>query len=237
MRKEVADLADRLGLDEDTAFPAWYAKIAFRLDDEDALDVVSYGGGNDRGVDLLHTDDEWETIVIGQSRYYKKSTRAPKPQDITYLFNTLDEIEDPQELRDAGRADLADAAEELQDARARGFAIKLVLSTRARRTKTSTASSGTSTGSTSATTSAPISFRSTSLSSPTRSTRVRSAGFPQLNSRSRTTRRSSSRTARRLGARSSRRSRGPRCERSTRTTGTDCSSRTSDSSSGPERAA
>ncbi len=57
MRKEVADLADRLGLDEDTAFPAWYAKIAFRLDDEDALDVVSYGGGNDRGVDLLHSAD------------------------------------------------------------------------------------------------------------------------------------------------------------------------------------
>lgn len=126
MRKEVGDLARRLNLDEDTAFPAWYAKIAFGLDDEDALEAVSYGGGNDRGIDLIYADDEWETIVIGQSRYYKRTTKAPRPQDIAYLFNTLTELDDPQELRDAGRHDLADAAEELRDARARGFAVKLV---------------------------------------------------------------------------------------------------------------
>ncbi len=126
LRREVAELADKLDLDEDTAFAAWYAKVAFRLDDEDALEAISYGGGNDRGIDLLHTDDDWETIVIGQSRYYKSSSKAPKVADLTLLFNTLEELEDPQELRDAGRADLADAAEELVDARGRGFAIKLI---------------------------------------------------------------------------------------------------------------
>lgn len=90
------------------------------------MEAASYGGGNDRGIDLLHVDEEWETIVIGQARYYKSTRKIPKPADLTLLFNTLDELDDPQELRDAGRADLADAAEELLDARARGFAVKLV---------------------------------------------------------------------------------------------------------------
>lgn len=126
LRREVHELGDRLGLDEDTAFAAWYAKIAFHLDDEEALDAISYGGGNDRGIDIFHTDEDWETVVVGQSRYYKRASRAPKAADLALLFNTLEELEDPQELRDAGRTDLAIAAEDFADARARDFAVKLI---------------------------------------------------------------------------------------------------------------
>src|SRR5256885_3072162 len=92
MRKEVSEVAERLRLDEDIAFAAWYSIITFDLDDEDAVEAVSYGGGNDRGIDILHVSDEFELVVIGQARYYKSSTKSPKGSDLTYLFNTLDEL-------------------------------------------------------------------------------------------------------------------------------------------------
>jgi hypothetical protein len=77
MRAQVADLAERLGIDEDTAFVVWYASEAFRLDDDEAQEVISYGGGNDRGIDLFYVDDEGERIIIGQSKYLKNSARHP----------------------------------------------------------------------------------------------------------------------------------------------------------------
>jgi AIPR protein len=127
MRSAVAALARRLNVDEDKAFTIWYATMALHLGDDEAIEATSYDGGNDRGIDLFHVDDEWDRVVIGQSRYYKSSTKSPRPADVTYLFNTIEELQDPQELRDAGRPDLADAAEDLLDARLRGFTVVLQL--------------------------------------------------------------------------------------------------------------
>jgi hypothetical protein len=127
MREEVADLGQRLGIDEDHAFTAWYAKVALRLDDAEALEAMSYDGGNDRGIDFFLVDDERERIIVGQSKYFKKSDRNPKPAELTHLFNTAEELTDPQELRDAGRDDLADAGEDYLEARLKGWAGNLHL--------------------------------------------------------------------------------------------------------------
>ncbi len=113
MRAAISALAKRLTLDEPRAFIVWYAIEAFRLDDDEALEAVSYGGGNDRGIDLFFIDDEAERIVIGQAKYQKDVARHPKPAELTLLLNTINELAEPQELRDAGRSDLADAADDI----------------------------------------------------------------------------------------------------------------------------
>ena len=105
----------------------WYAMEAFRLDQDEAEEVVSYDGGNDRGIDLLFRDDERERIVIGQSKYLKNPAKHPKVGELALLLDTVDELTDPQQLRDDGRGDLAEAAEELLEARRDGYDVQLQL--------------------------------------------------------------------------------------------------------------
>lgn len=125
LRTEVTALALRLDIREDKAFIVWYATEAFRLDEDEAVEAISYGGGNDRGVDFFLVDDENERVVIGQSKYIQNSNRHPKPAELTLLLNTITELSDPQELRDAGRADLADAADDFHSARNNGYDVQL----------------------------------------------------------------------------------------------------------------
>lgn len=127
IRKRVSELAKDIGIVEPQAFMIWYAMEAFRLDQDEAEEVISYDGGNDRGIDLLWRDDERERIVIGQSKYIKDSSKHPKVAELALLLDTIDELADPQQLRDDGRADLADAAEEFVEARRDGYDIQLQL--------------------------------------------------------------------------------------------------------------
>lgn len=121
---EVEDLADRYSLDVGRAFVVWYAVKAFRLDENESLDAL-VDGGNDRGVDLLYVDDEAERVVVVQGKFLKNESRTARPADLALLLNTPNELSEPQELRNAGRADLADAAEDLLEARSRGFGLQL----------------------------------------------------------------------------------------------------------------
>jgi hypothetical protein len=125
MRRDIADLAATEGLSEDRAFSVWYCQVALHQDRAEALDASRYDGGNDRGVDLFWVDDEQQRIVIGSSKYYKKSSKAPTPAEVALLLNTIDALSDAQELRDIGRHDLAEAADDLQAARDQGYAVRL----------------------------------------------------------------------------------------------------------------
>jgi hypothetical protein len=125
LRREVREIAERLDISESRAFAVWYGKIALRLDEQEALEAASYDGGNDRGADFFFVDDEWERVIVLQWKYYASSSKTPKAGDLTQLFNVPDELSDPQDLRDDGREDLAEAAQALEEARARGHAIDL----------------------------------------------------------------------------------------------------------------
>jgi hypothetical protein len=125
MRSEVATIAKKLKITEERAFIWWYVSEAFRVDDVEASEAMSYDGGNDRGLDFFLVDDESERVVIGQSKYLKNSARHPKPADLTLLLNTINELEDVQGLRDAGRDDLAEAAEDLRKAVIEGYSVQL----------------------------------------------------------------------------------------------------------------
>ncbi len=96
-----------------------------RLTEQEALEAVSYDGGNDRGIDFFLVDDEWERVVVAQFKNLKNPEKAPKPADMALLLDTLDELAEPQELLDAGRADLAEAASALAEARTNGYSVQL----------------------------------------------------------------------------------------------------------------
>jgi hypothetical protein len=124
---EIADLAARLGVDVDRAFAVWYGMVALRLEEQEAVDAASYDGGNDRGIDVFLVDDELERVIIAQTKNVKSANKAPKPGDLSLLMDAPDELADAQELRDAGRPDLAEAAESLKDAQERGYTAELQL--------------------------------------------------------------------------------------------------------------
>jgi hypothetical protein len=125
LRNDVADTARRLEISESRAFAVWYGKVALRLDEQEALEAASYDGGNDRGADFFFVDDEWERVIVAQWKYYASSKKTPKAGDLTQLFNLPSELSDPQDLRDDGRDDLAEAAEALDEARSRGYELDL----------------------------------------------------------------------------------------------------------------
>jgi hypothetical protein len=125
MRAAVTALADRLSITETRAFAVWYGTTALRLDEQEALEATSFDGGNDRGTDFFYVDDEADRVIIAQWKYFQSSSKTPKAGDLTQLFNVPDELADPQELRDEGRSDLAEAAEALAEARAKGYEIDL----------------------------------------------------------------------------------------------------------------
>ena len=125
MREQVKELADRLQLAESRAFMVWYGVHALQLEEIEAVEASSYDGGNDRGIDFFLVDDSPERVLIAQSKYLKRSDKHPKPEELALLLRVLDELEDPQGLRDAGRDDLAEAADDLADAVARGYSVEL----------------------------------------------------------------------------------------------------------------
>jgi hypothetical protein len=125
LRSEVAEIAERLGIGKSKAFAVWYAKIVLRLDEQEALEAASYDGGNDRSTDFFFVDDEWERVIIIQWKYFASSSKTPAAGDLTQLFNVVNELADPQDLREDGRDDLAEAAQALSDARSRGYAVDL----------------------------------------------------------------------------------------------------------------
>lgn len=125
LRKDVAEIAKRLEISESRAFAVWYGKVALRLEEQEALEAASYDGGNDRGADFFFVDDEWDRVIIAQWKYYASSNKTPPASELAQLFNVPNELADPQDLRDDGRDDLAEAAEALAEARDRGYALEL----------------------------------------------------------------------------------------------------------------
>ncbi len=125
LRDQVEEIASRLGITKSKAFAVWYGKVVLRLQEQEALEAASYDGGNDRGTDFFFVDDEWDRVIVAQWKYYASSKKAPKAGDLTQLFHIPSELSDPQDLRDDGREDLAEAADALNEARDRGYALDL----------------------------------------------------------------------------------------------------------------
>jgi len=125
MRDAVHAIAAAHSMTDQAAFGVWYCEVAFGLDRQEAIDAARYDGGNDRGVDILWVDDELQRILICQAKYFGSGTRSPRPADLALLLDTPDALDDPQSLRDDGRPDLAEAAEDFKLAVAAGYTVRL----------------------------------------------------------------------------------------------------------------
>lgn len=125
MRRAVTDIAAEHGLTEDKAFSVWYCGVAFRLDRQEAIDASRFDRGNDQGIDIFYVDDELQTVVIAQAKYYARSTKAPYLGELALLLDTPESLAEAQSLRDDGRPDLAEAADDLRAARDQGYVIRL----------------------------------------------------------------------------------------------------------------
>lgn len=113
-------------LSKGRAFMLWYAVEALDLDQDSAHEAVSYDGGNDKSIDLFHIDDEFERVIIAQGKYSVKGNYNPTVGEFFELLHTSDWLRNPEMLRREGRADLAAAAVEYNEAISKGYSIEYI---------------------------------------------------------------------------------------------------------------
>jgi hypothetical protein len=104
----------------------WYAIEAMNLDQDVAFEVVAYDGGNDKSIDMLFIDEEFERVIIGQGKYNVKGQYKPTVGAFLELLHTIDWLRSPEDLQREGSEDLAAAAVDFNDAVARGYSIEYV---------------------------------------------------------------------------------------------------------------
>src|SRR5207248_2315364 len=85
-------------LSKGKAFMLWYGVEALRLSEDEALEAVLYDGGNDKGIDLFHIDEESERIVIGQGKYRSNGRYKGVPGELYELVHTSDWLSNPESL-------------------------------------------------------------------------------------------------------------------------------------------
>lgn len=99
------------------AFTIWYGIEALGLDDDAAYEASQADGGNDKGIDFFHVDEEHERVVVLQGKYRKRGDYKPKVGELYELLHSVDWLSDPEALRREGRDDLASDAEDYVEAR------------------------------------------------------------------------------------------------------------------------
>jgi hypothetical protein len=125
LREAVSRIAREEDIPDERAFAVWYCEVVLRLDRQEAVDASRFDGGNDHGVDVVYIDDELQRVVIAQAKYFKSSKKFPTNADVSLLLDTADVLADPTGLRDDGRLDLAEAADDVNAAREAGYVTRL----------------------------------------------------------------------------------------------------------------
>jgi hypothetical protein len=105
------------------AFLMWYGIEAIGLSEDSAYEAASYDGGNDKAIDFFYVDDENERVVIAQGKFNGRGQYKPKVGEFLELVHTTDWLQNPESFEREGRADLAEAAREYDDALSRGYTI------------------------------------------------------------------------------------------------------------------
>jgi hypothetical protein len=112
IQKSVNQLAYSEKISPERAFAAWYGHNFLGIQIEDAIDSASLDGGEDQSIDLLFTDDVNERIIVLQAHFPKNTNKATPKSKWDGVITAISCIETPKIFRDAGRVELAAAAEE-----------------------------------------------------------------------------------------------------------------------------
>src|SRR5688500_18990022 len=74
------------------AFMLWYAVEALGLDEDEAFLAVEVDGGNDKGIDLFHVDDENESVVVAQGKFNGQGNYNARPGALYELIHATDAL-------------------------------------------------------------------------------------------------------------------------------------------------
>jgi len=124
VREDIRSIARAFGLDEDRAFPVWFAKVALDIDEDEAFDAL-VEGPNEKGMDVFWTDHQNKRVFIAQCKYSPRSSHRPKEKDVTNLLACTNWLVAPQDLEREGRPEIVSAAREYRDAMAQEFSTQL----------------------------------------------------------------------------------------------------------------
>jgi hypothetical protein len=108
------------------AFLMWYAVESLGLEPDDAFEAVSVEGGNDKGIDFFHIDQDHQRIILAQGKYQANGKYKAKQGELYELLHAPDWLKDPPALEKEGRPDLADDAEEFMEAIDNGFGVEFI---------------------------------------------------------------------------------------------------------------
>lgn len=104
------------------AFMLWYAVEGLGLDEDEAFLAVEFDGGNDKGIDLFHVDDENESVIVAQGKFHEQGTYNARPGTLYELIHSTEALHAEALARD-GRPDLAAAAQDFHEAIAKGYTV------------------------------------------------------------------------------------------------------------------
>jgi len=125
VRREVRAIADTFGLDDDHAFPVWFAKIVLDLDDDDAYDALALEGPNEKGVDLFWIDEQNKRVFIAQCKYSAKGSVSPKMKDLDHFLSCTQWLSSPEALQAEGRPEWVSAASDFKEAITQDYTTQL----------------------------------------------------------------------------------------------------------------
>lgn len=122
---EVTQAQARHSLTAGQAFMMWYGIEALGLEEDEAIEAVSYDGGNDKSIDLFFVDEEFERVIVVQGKYQARGKYRGRVKDVHSLSHSVVWLGDAEALHREGRADLAGAAREYSEAAAKGYSVEL----------------------------------------------------------------------------------------------------------------
>lgn len=128
IQTSVEEMARRAGVSPERAFAAWYATMQFDIDEDAALEAAGLDGGEDHGVDFLHTDHASERVVLLQAHFPQNQAKAAPKSKLDALVSLLASFGDTDAYLKAGRPDLAEAIREAEAALERYEAVVGVVS-------------------------------------------------------------------------------------------------------------
>jgi hypothetical protein len=128
LRKEVSVLVKKLKISSHRAFNIWFAKVVLDLNEEEALEATGVEGANDKNIDLFWIDDDSQKVVVVQGKYGADGAGGvyrPKIKEVDSLIGCLNWLASPESLRQDGKDDLAESAEEYVKAIREGYGVEL----------------------------------------------------------------------------------------------------------------
>ena len=85
------------GRTESHSFLVWYLQHYYRLDDTESHDTVC-DGPDDKGIDGIYVDENFETVVVFQAKLVQNSDRTLGDTQLKEFVGTLAQFNTPSEI-------------------------------------------------------------------------------------------------------------------------------------------